>query len=235
MAYIYEHIRTQGFEPLYFEEHFAHLDALSRRLFLEPIATTPNQLKQEIVKALQREGCSPSTNNAVCVRCDSDGTVSVEVVELLYNYFSLRALRPQGYLCRISGDLLVENSSAKDALIELNRAMAQIADEGVAIWVDEQGEVLAVDGSSVVAVFDDEIRFSRRGAGVEFEIAYSVAANLKYALSKGAIMVEELCKAKELLCVDYRGVTALHSFDSCRYMDLTAEKIAAGVAEAEQR
>lgn len=235
MAYIYEYIRTQGFEPLYFEEHYAHLDALSRKLFLAPIATTPNLLKQEISKALQRGGCSPRTKNAVYVRCDSDGTVSVEVVELLYNHFSLRALRPQGYLCRVSGDLLIENSSAKEALIELNRAMAQVSDEGVAIWVDEQGEVLAVDGASVVAVFDDEIRFSRRGAGVEFEIAYSAAANVKCPLSKGAIMVEELCDVKELFCVDYRGVTALHSFGSYRYMDLVAEKIATGVAEAEQR
>ena len=44
MAYIYEHIRTRGFEPLHFEEHFARLDALSRKLFLSPIAIEREEL-----------------------------------------------------------------------------------------------------------------------------------------------------------------------------------------------
>ena len=235
MAYIYEHIRTQGFEPLHFEEHYARLDALSRKLFLAPVGVAPEVLKRAVAQALQQGGYSPRTANAVYVRCSSDSEVSVEAVELLYNNFSLRALRPHGYLCRVSGDLIVENSSAKEALLELNRAMAQISDEGVAIWADEQGEVLAIDGASVVAVFEDEIRFSRRGEGVEFDLAYTTSAKIKRPISKGAIMVDELRDAKELLCIDYRGVTALHSFDSHRYMDIMAEKIAARVAEAEQQ
>ncbi len=234
MAYIYEYIRTQGFEPLHFEKHFARLDALSRRLFIAPIGVTPEGLRQRIVEELQRGGFSIHTTNCVCIRCDSDGAVGVETVELLYDNFSLRALRPKGYICRVSGELLLENSSAKESLVELNRAMAQISEEGVAIWVDEQGEVLAIDGSSVVAVFEDEIRFSRRGDGVEFDIPYSAATKLKRQSSKGAIMADELHRAKELLCVDHRGVMALYSFDSHLYMDIIAEKIAAGVTEEER-
>ena len=235
MAHIYEYIRTWGFEPLFFEEHYARLDALSRRLFLAPIGISPEALRQDIAKALQQGGCSPRTANVVYVRCDNDGNVSVESVELLYNKFSLRALHPQGYICRASGELLLENSSAKESLVELNRAIAQISDEGVAIWIDEQGELLAIDGAPVVAVFEDEIRFSRMGDGVEFDIAYSVAADIKRTTIKGAIMADELRNAKELFCVDYRGVTALHSFDSHRYMDIIAEKIAARVADVERQ
>ena len=235
MAYIYEYIRTRGFEPLFFEEHFARLDGLSRRLFLAPIAIEPNALKREIAKALQQGGCSPRTANAVRVQCSSSGKVEFDAVDILYNDFSLRALRPEGYLSRVSGELIVENTSVKEALIELNRAMAQISDEGVAIWVDEQGEVLAMDGAPVVAVFDGEVRFSRLGDGVEFDIAYSETAKLGYRVSKGAIMVEELRSAKELLCIDYRGVTAIYSFDSRLYMDIVAEKIAQAVADVERR
>lgn len=234
MAYIYEYIRTRGFEPLFFEEHFTRLDALSRRLFLTPIAVEPNALKQAIGKALQQGGCSPRTANAVCVQCSSDGEVEVKAVEILYNNFSLRAIRPKGYLCRVSGDLMVENTSAKAALVELNRVMAQVSDEGVALWVDEQGEVLAADGSSVIAVFEEEIRFSRRGGGVEFDIAYANATKLGRMVSKGAIMADDLRSAKELLCIDYRGVTALHSYDSHLYMDIVAAKIAQTVADAER-
>lgn len=234
MAYIYEYIRTRGFEPIFFEEHFARLDALSRRLFFAPVAVESNALKQDVAKALQHGGCSPRTANAVYVRCSSDGEVEVEAMDILYNDFSLRALRPEGYECRVSGALIIENTSAKESLIELNRAMAQISDEGVAIWVDEQGEVLAIDGSPVVAVFDDEIRFSHQGDGVEFDMAYTEAARLGYRVSKCAIMVDELRNANELLCVDYRGITALYSFESHLYMDIVAEKIAQAVADAEQ-
>lgn len=234
MAHVYEYMRTQGFDPLNFEEHYVRLDALSRNLFLAPVGISPEALKQDIAKALQQGGCSPRTANAVYVRCDANGAVSVEAVELLYNKFSLRALHPQGYLCRVSGELLIENSSAKESLVELNRSMAQISDEGVAIWVDEQGEVLAIDGAAVAAVFEDEIRFSRRGNGVEFDIAYSVAEGIKRTTIKGAIMADELRSAKELFCVDHRGITALHSFDSHRYMDIIADKIAARVADRER-
>ena len=234
MAYIYEYIRTRGFEPLYLEEHFARLDALSRRLFLTPLNTTREVLCREIANALLQSGASPRTMNAVCVRYSNDGEIGVDVEELLYNSFSLRALRPRGYLCRVSGDLILENNSAKESLVELNRAMAQISDEGVAVWCDEQGEVLAIDGSSVIAVFEDEIRFSRRGSGVEFDVAYAVSAGIKPLVSSGVIMVDDLRVAKEILCVDHRGVTALHSFNSHRYMDLIGEKIAARVAEKDQ-
>ena len=235
MAYIYEYIRTQGFEPIYLKEHFTRLDALSRRLFLAPLKVTQELLKQEIANVLLQGGCSSRTMNAVYVRCGSDGVVGVEVEELLYNHFSLRALRPRGYLCRVSGDLILENNSAKEALVELNRTMAQISEEGAAIWCDEQGEVLAIDGASVIAIFEDEVRFSRRGDGVEFDIAYAASEGVKPLISRGAVMVDDLRTAKEILCIDHRGVTALHSFDSHRYMDLIGAKIAARVADRELR
>lgn len=231
MAYIYEHIRTQGFEPINFEEYFVRLDALAHRLFLAPLAITREELRKMIAEELRKSGFSPRTSNAVCVRYYSNGDLCIEPLELLYNNFSLRALSPQGYICRTSGDLIIENTSAKEALIKLNREIAQISDEGAAIWVDEQGEVLAIDGSSVIAIFEDEICFSRRGSGVEFELVYTIATKIKANVSKGAIMVDDLRQAKELLYIDYRGITALRRFDTHRYMDIIAEKIATKVSE----
>ena len=118
-------------------------------------------------------------------------------------------------------------------MLELNRTMGQVADEGVALWADEQGEVLAIDGSPVVAVFEDEIRFSRVGSGVEFDLAYNALSKGRRKVCKGAIRVEELHEAKELLAIGYEGVTAISHYDGKIYMDILAEKIASMVAEEE--
>ena len=48
MAYIYEHIRTKGFEPMHFEEHYARLDALARKLFFAPLAIEREALQRMI-------------------------------------------------------------------------------------------------------------------------------------------------------------------------------------------
>ena len=233
MAYIYEHIRTQGYEPLHFEEHFSRLDALAREFFLAPISISSKELQRVIGERLHKEGFSSKTANAVTVRYHSNGEVEIECVDILYNNFSLRALHPQVFTCHLSGELLTANTSAKEAMLELNRTTGDIAEKGVALWVDELNEVVAIDGSSVIAVFDDDIRFSRLGSGVEFDLAYNAVKEMKRNLSKDKILLEELKQAKELLYIDYRGISAVKSFDDTVYMDITATKIAAKITEIE--
>lgn len=233
MAYIYEYIRTQGFEPLHFERHYMRLDAVARKLFVQPLGVEREELKRQIATTLRTRGFSAHTMNAVYVRYYSDGSLSVEGVDTWYSKFSLRAIRPKGCICRVSGELLIENTSAKEAMTELNGEIARMTEEGVPIWANEQGEVLAIDGSPVIAVFDDEIRFSRMGAGVEFELAYAAIGDIKRKITKEEIRVEHLCDVKELLYIDYRGVTALECFESHHYMDIIAEKVALKIAETE--
>lgn len=235
MAGIYEYIRTQGFEPLHFEEHYTRLEALSQQLFHRPLALSRNKLKELIAATLRAERHSARTMNVACVHSDENGAISVEGVEMIYNSFSLRALRPQGFICRLSGELLTSNTTAKEALLNINRAMAQINDDGVAIWVNEQNELLAIDGAPIIAVFDDEIRFSVYGSGVERDLALKNIdkLNRNINITTSAILLSELPAAKEILYIDHRGITALNGFEEHRYMDITAEKIANIVAENE--
>lgn len=233
MAYIYEHIRTQGFEPLHIEEHYMRLDALSRKLLFCPLSITQEELRKRISEKLCADGFSPNTKNAVCVRYFSDDTLLIEGVEIWYNSFSLRALRPECHICRLSGELLTLNTSAKDSILEFNRSTAHLSNNGVAIWADEQGEVISIDGAPAIAIFEGEVRFSRLGTGVEFDLAYIAAKKIRRNVTKGEIMVDELRNAKELLYIDYRGITALEGFEQHRYMDITAEKIASEIAENE--
>ncbi len=234
MAYIYEHIRTRGYEPLHFEKHYARLDALARKLFLAPIAIGSTELHKMVVEKLQKEGCSPKTINAVCVKYSDNESVDIEVEEMLYNSFALRAIRPRGYLCRISGEMLLDNTSAKEAMLELNRSMGHIADSGVPIWIDDKGEILAIDGAPAVAVFDTEIKFSRWGAGVEFDIAQEIGKKRNRKVVCEAVTEEDLTTAKEILFIDYRGVTVLEKYGRRHYADIVAENIAKQVALSEQ-
>ena len=234
MSYIYEHIRTQGYKPLHFEEHYARLEELSNKLFLSNLATDKSGLCKNIAEALRDGGYSPNRANAVCVKCYDDRTIEVECIDYLYNSFSLRALRPQGYIELVSGELITLNTSAKEAMLELNHTTAQIADKGVAIWANDNGEIVAIDGAAAVAVFDDEIRFSQLGSGVEFDLAYRAATMTKRRVTKGGIMVSELRSVKELLAIDYRGITAIAKYGEHLYMDITAERIAKQIASIEE-
>ena len=229
MAYIYEHIRTKGYEPIHLEEHIAHLKATAVKHFGTMATVSQDVLRKSIKEALIDGNCSPRTMNAVVVRYTSDGEMEVEAQETLYNRFSLRALRPECYLRTLSGDTITDNTSAKDAIVEFHRS----SHEGWAIWLNEAEEVIAIDGSSVIAVFEDEIRFSQRGQGVEFELAFEVLSTTKRKVSKGAIGVEDLYQAKELIVIGYEGVTAIYNYDGMLYMDIIAEKIASMIADVE--
>ena len=234
MAYIYEHIRTRGFEPLHFEEHFARLDALARKLLLSPIAIEREELKRRITECLRREGYSANTMNAVCVKYHSDKSVEISAEEMLYRNFDLRTLRPQGHILRLSGEIILDNTSAKEAMLDLNRSMIESNNNTVPIWVDELGEVLSIDGASAVAVFDNEIRFSRWANSVEADMAQQFTLSHNRRVSRGAIMVEDLETASEVFFIDYRGVTALKRHKNHHYADIIAEKCAKQVALSEQ-
>lgn len=229
MAYIYEHIRTRGYEPLDFEEHYIYLEARVDIHMHAEFTPTREELRKAIKEALQSARFSPSAINAVEVRYHSDGKLEVEAKEIIYSCFSLRALHPEAYLCRVSGNTLLANSSAQAALIEFNRA----ANSGVAIWANEHDEVLAIDGLPVIAVFEDEIRFSRMGKGVEFEIAYNEVVKLGRNATRGSILLEDLREAKELLYIGYEGLSAVDSYERLQFTDITAEKLASKIAEYE--
>lgn len=234
IPYIYEYIRCRGFAPLYMEQHLSRLEQLSHRLFLSGLGVERRELERRIEDALRKGGYSERHTNAVQVRRYVDGRVEVVCVDNYYDDFSLRAVRPQGYVSHLSGEVVLQPTSAKEAALALHRASAEISDEGVAVWLSDVGEVKAIDGGSVVAVFDDEIRFSQSGEGVEFEVAYSVVQGGRRRVCRGVVMHEDLRHAKELLYIDYRGVTALLACDGHHYMDIVAEHIARQVADSER-
>ena len=234
MAYIFEYIRAKGHEPLHLEKHYARLKELTEKYFSEPLLLSQEEVQKAIVQTLQLKRCSTSAMNYACVRCFDNNAIEVDADWMIYDCFELRAIHPQAYLCQASGEILTDNTSAKEALIRFNNDSALLNDRGVAVWVSEQNEVLAIDGSPVIAVFDDEIRFSDKGKGVEFELAYEALSATNNTVTKGAIVVDELHKAKELLFIDYRGVTAINQWlDDTLYMSLTAERIASLIAEKE--
>jgi branched-subunit amino acid aminotransferase/4-amino-4-deoxychorismate lyase len=233
MAYIYEYIRTQGFEPMHFEEHYSRLDALACKHLFIPFAVERNELRRVIGETLRSGHSSAQKSNGVYVQYDHDGELKVVCAMTLYDEFSLRALRPKFFVCRISGELLTENTSAKEALLDLNHTTTLSTEQGKALWANERGEVLDIDGAEVIAIFEDEIRFASVN-GIETRLAYEAAKEMGREVTNAPILLDDIAQAKELLYIDYRGITAIDSAEGHYFMDLTASKLAAKIAERER-
>ena len=237
MAYIYEYIRTRGHEPLHFEEHYARLEALSAKYFTEATFFHPQDVWNFIIESMKEGNLPTSGMNCAYILFFHDGEINYQSNWMMYDKFSLRALRPNCYPVCVSGEVVIDNTSVKDRLIEFYHSSSDDDHlNDVAIWHNEQGEVLAIDGSAVIAVFEDEIIFSNYGQGVEFDLAFELLSKSRNDVSKGVIKLEDLPRAKELLFIDYRGITAVQQlYDSTIYMDITAEKIASIVRKAEDK
>ena len=196
MAYIYEYIRTKGFVPLHFEEHYTHLEELARRLLATPLEIDCQRLREKIAEALRGNNYSADMAHLVKVCYSASGEVKIVTGDILYGQFSVRAIRPTiGVVERVAKEsLLLENSSVKDAMMELQYAKNQHLDNpnALTMWTTEQNEVVAIDGASVVVVFDDEILFSECGRGVEFELLYGVATKQYRRVTKAPLMLSDL-------------------------------------------
>lgn len=234
VPYIYQYIRCAGYEPCNLDRYIQQLEDLAGELLRLHLGIDEKMLRQRIASELRSAGCAANHTNVVQVRYYASGEMQIEAVEMLYDGFALRAMRPHAYLTPIDSNLLLRDSSAKEAMVALNRAMGDAIDKDVAVWMDNQGEIIAIDGESVVAVFDDEVRFSREGSGVEFELAHSVASSGRRRITKGAIMVEDLSRATELLFIDYRGITAVAYCEENLYVDFYAENLARQLTENER-
>ncbi|MBE6197214.1 MAG: hypothetical protein E7141_00895 [Rikenellaceae bacterium] len=240
MSYIYEAIRTRGFEPRDLEKYYQRLEALAHRVVASPLKFSREELRMEIAECLRRSGFSPTRNHAVIVRCHYYGDKDVELlpVEMLYDDFSVRAIRPRiGSMERVTKEsILLENCSVKDELLEIHRIknLHLNGDNSVTMWVTEDDEIVAIDGAPVVCVFENEIRFSESISGVEFQLAYNVVAESHRRVAKGAIRLSDLSQAKELLIVDYRGITAIAGWNDHNYMNITAEWLASRIGDVEK-
>ena len=211
-----------------------HLDTLSRKIFGTPLSVGAEVLREAVAEEVQRSGLSSLMENAVEVRISEEGELEVEAIELIYNNFSLRALHPEGAIHNLSGELITENTSAKKAIVELLDSTARHSNKKSSIWVNDNEEVIAIDGAPAVVVFDDEIRFSRIGEGVEFELAKRVTSLHNRKITTAEIRLDDIYRAKELFSIDYRGILALEKVGNHLYMDIVAEKIAGQVARSER-
>ena len=210
------------------------LDDLMNELFYARLQLSREELKQRISNALRQMNYSDRAINAVCVKVNPfDTEPEIEIEEIFYEEFAVRALRPQGFTHPVGGELILKSCSARAALLDINRAMTQNSSEEVAIWTNANDEVIAIDGAPAIAVFDDEIRFSNSGSGVEFDLAYEAMLNAPQNVTRAPIHTSDLSQAKEVMGIDHRGIVLLNSYDEHYYMDLTALRIAAEVAERE--
>lgn len=233
--YIYQRLRTQGVKPLYLSAAITTLERLSKAIFDEAILLDKTELEQQIANTILTERLSLHATHAVEVRLYPSHKVEIVTEDMLYlEPFPLRAIRPTARPYRISGDMLHHPTSARDALLNICRADNKLPSESIAMWVDHNNEITAIDGAPVIAVTDNEIRFSHVGHNIEFDIAERAMSKTSHKVVYGEIRYDEALNFKELLYIDHRGVVALADIEGHALSNIIAERIAKEVSKIEK-
>ena len=234
-AYIYQRLRTRGVEPLYPTYIIRSIEALAEQIFHRQITLNIDEVRSKIAAAITRERLSQHAIHAVELRLYPSGEIEAVTESAFYlEAFPLRAIRPVATPYRITSDLLLAPTSARDALLDICKSESALPSESISMWIDHNNEITAIDGASVVAVTQDEVIFSQLGKGVEFELALRAIEKTSHRVVRGEILYNNAHDYKELLYIDHRGVVALDSIEGRQLSNIVAERIVQEVKKLEK-
>ena len=234
-AYIYQRFRTRGVNPLYPAYIFSEIEVLSEQIFGSRIFLGWEELMVKIATVIDSERLSQHAIHAVELRLYPSGETEIVTEKAFYlEPFPLRAIRPVAKPYRVTSDLLLAPTSARDALLDLCKSESALPSESIAMWIDHNNEITAIDGASVVAVTDDEVIFSQHGRGIEFDLAKSAMEKTSHHVVQGAIPYDNVRRYKEILYIDHRGVVALGSIEGHQLSNIIAERIVQEVKKLEK-
>lgn len=232
--YIYQRLRTQGARALYLAHAIKALEMWSEQIFGAAIQLDEEELKLKIAEYILTERLSQHATHAIEVRLYANKEVEVVGQETLYlEPFPLRAIRPVATPHYITSDLALAPTSARDALLDICRTQSKLPSESIAMWIDHNNEITAIDGSPVVAVTNKEVIISRLGRSVEIELVERALSKTLHRTRRDAILYDNIEQYKELLYIDHRGIVALASIEGRPLSNIVAERIAKEVKKLE--
>ena len=227
-SFVCRHVRTLGHRAILLDEHLEQLDIASYNLFGRASALSDTTTTAEaIASLLEHNGYSDKLSHIIMLRAYADGNYEIECIETsIYDTLTLRALRPIAVAIRAYDECATFPSSATLATALLHREQALRQGADVAITVDAEGRIGAIDGAEAVMVINGRLIFSSRATAPEYKLLMRCALNLGREIECREIEEKELLRADEVWFVDYRGITALASYGSRHYADIVAERLA---------
>lgn len=227
--YLYRDIRTAGGRALNAERQLELLCASVRALGGIVPHIDGRQLAAAVRSLLESGGYPENRPSCVTVRCYLSGEVEIAGREVLASpRRALRRVFPRGAMMTWEVPFGCEWSSLSLAADAAARMTARLDDEDVAAVIRLNAEGLATTaGDAPLFVIRDDKVFTPSCVPVsdEYELAAAAIAAADLALERCDITAEMIDEADEVFFCDWRGVTALATCGSSRYMHLLAERI----------
>ena len=229
--YLYQQVRTQGYQPLRLAEHCRLLSFASQRLFDRVLNADIQELEQSIAAILAHDRYSKELSHIVEIRLYSESDYAVFAVESsLYGDFELRAIRPRALIHSAEigfGDM---PTSAARAHTELLRKYGEKYGCACVVCADHNGIVGNIDGAAVMAVIDREIVVSQAVESVEKSLMIERLRECRHEnVVVRDISVEELRRAEEIFYIDVRGITSISELEGEVLSDFVANAVGDGV------
>ena len=229
--YLYQQVRTEGYQPLRLAEHCRLLNTASQRLFGREFDVDTQELEQCIASILARDRYSKELSHIVEIRLYPEGDYALFAVESsLYGDFELRAIRPRALIYNAEigfGDM---PTSAARAHTELLRKYAERYGCSCVICVDHNGIVGNIDGAALMAVIDREIIVSQAIESVEKALMIERLRERRHeSIVVRDISIEELRRADEIFYVDVRGITSVSELEGEILSDFVANAVGGGL------
>ncbi len=225
--YAVQYLRTRGNKVVATKKYLNALDFHYAVLFGHESSLTASQIEELCYTLLTEGGYSSTATHIVELRYDANRNLSLRVVETSpYKHFTIRALRPKGYIFPITCHELTIQSSAWVAMRELMRQLSRAYDCDIPICVNSDNNIWSVDGVSPFVVTGRNIYVNPTITSVEAMMVYDALKELKqYVIIPTEISLNELLHADELFYVDHRGITSVHSVSKQLFSDNVANMV----------
>lgn len=225
--YLYQHIMTYGLKALHLGDYLRLLDEASQQVLHRSLSLDEPDAATLIATFLRKHGYPTTMPAHVELRCYLSGEIVLLGGEVSpYPKLGLRLLMPAGVDVVYDLPLSECRSSVRRAVAEMARVEAEGHGAKVAVQVDSNGFVCSVDDAELFAVKEYTVVTPRELVSVEGRLLAEAVARAGLQLEVAPLVVEDLEEADEIFYADYRGVTALGSFNGHMLMHILAEKIA---------
>lgn len=230
--FIFQRMRTKGHTLLHTDKYIDIVNRTSIELFGTKTTISTKELENCCKSLLLRGNYSPKATHIVELRIYENSKFSLQVVETsLYEGFQLRVIRPKAITTLLSGDIFKFPTSALSATNETLRKVAS-RKEGVALCVDNDGNITNIDGANPVAVFGRRVVLSNNIESVETNMVIEALKRLRSEdFSVENINIDTLTSADEVFFADSRGITSVSEFNGRFYSDALAYAVTKNIKE----
>lgn len=225
--YIMQRIHTIGYRVYNVAHHIRLLNDAAMELFGFATLCREEDARRIIVKLLEMSRVSDKLSCPVVMRLNSSGALSFEVEQPSYNAGCyLRASRLNLVLQPMAKPTTLSQTSLTVAMDCMADAMVANKGGDVAVWVDDNGDVISRPWMPMFAVYRNKVYTPAVYDTVEYCMVRDAVARLGLELIAHPFSVESLMRMEELFIADVLGLRCYSVINDHRFLSVVAARIA---------